>query len=327
MARYCGLFDESVAPQLSAMLMQPAVKKFLTMWGEALQMAYELSVKFAPETIEKVTGNAPSEDLDVFHYVMHFDAGQFQPELMDAKLKAFSDLAATDSTGSVDQSALTRMKARMIDPGMAKELLIDKGQASTKIFKDVQNDILNMYAGSEAQYGDASNDPAAPTKLQYAMQILQGNPNYLNAIDPQLVQKMMPGPQGRADGATDRAATAAVGREAGCAVQCAVGKLFEEFATGREPAAEQAGGTDGSEEADVMLNRRWTQINADKNIFMNPDLLFALVIVLTASGFTGVGMMIERVKLHRVRVKLVVALCEVERLKGELHRYRSRGRQ
>jgi hypothetical protein len=191
MARYCGLFDESVAPQLSAMLQQPAVKKFLMMWGEALQMAYELTVKFAPESIQKVTGNAPSEDLDVFHYVMHFDVGQFQPELMDAKLKAFSDLAATDSTGSVDQSSLTRLKARMIDPGMAKELLIQQSQASTKIFKDVQNDILNMYAGSEAQYADASNDPAAPTKLQYAQQILQGNPNYMNAIDPQMVAKVM----------------------------------------------------------------------------------------------------------------------------------------
>jgi hypothetical protein len=193
-ARYFGLFDESVAPQLSAMMMQPVVKKFLTMWGEALQMAYELSVKFAPETIEKVTGNAPSDDVDAFHYVMHFDAGQFQPELMDAKIKAFSEAAATDSTGSFDQAKLAQFKARMIDPAMAKELIIPQGQASIKIYKDVQNDILNMYAGSEAQYGDMSNDPAAENKMKAAMQILQGNPNYLNAIDPQMVAKVL-GPQ------------------------------------------------------------------------------------------------------------------------------------
>lgn len=196
-ARYLGLFDESVMPQLSAMLMQPAVKKFLTMWGEALQMAYELSVKFDPETIEKVTGNAPNPDADAFHYVMHFDAGQFQPELMDAKIKAFSEAAAADSTGSIDQAKLTQLKARMIDPQMAKELIIPQGQASVKIYRDVQADMVNMFAGSEPQYADASNDPAAPTKLQNAMQILQSNPNYLAALDPAVVQKMAPGPQGQ----------------------------------------------------------------------------------------------------------------------------------
>ena len=193
-ARYFGLFHAEVPGQLSAMMMQPVVKKFLTMWGEALQMAYELSVKFAPENIEKVTGTEPSADLDAWKYVMHFDAGQFQPELMDAKIKAFSDAAATDSTGSFDQAKLAQFKARMIDPAMAKELIIPQGQASVKIFKDTQNDILNMFAGSEAQYGDMSNDAAAPTKMQAAMQILEANPNYLKALDPAMVAKLL-GPQ------------------------------------------------------------------------------------------------------------------------------------
>lgn len=51
-----------------------------------------------------------------------------------------------------------------------------------------------MYLGSEAIYDDASNDPAAQMKLQYAQQILQGNPNFMNALDPQMVQEFM-GPQ------------------------------------------------------------------------------------------------------------------------------------
>lgn len=192
MARYCGLFDASVLPQLSALLQQPMVKKFLIMWGEALQMAYELSVKFAPETIEKVTGNAPGEDVDNFHYVMHFDTGQFQPELMEAKIKAFTEAAASDPTGSFDMSALARFKARMIDPQMAKELLVPQSQASAKIYRDVQSDILNMFAGSEVQYADASNDPAAPTKLQNAMEILFSNPNYVKAIDPKMAGQLDP---------------------------------------------------------------------------------------------------------------------------------------
>jgi hypothetical protein len=113
MARYCGLFAADLPPQLTAIMQQPMVKKFLIMWGEALQMAYEMSVKFAPETIEKVTGTAPTGNLDDFHYVMHFDAAQFQPELMEAKLKALNDEAATsDVTGTIDRDrAQTGMKA------------------------------------------------------------------------------------------------------------------------------------------------------------------------------------------------------------------------
>ena len=190
-ARYCGLFDPAVPPQLTALMQQPMVKKFLIMWGEALQMAYELTAKFAPEQIERVTGQAPSRDAEDFHYVLQYDATQFHPELMEAKLGAFSELAAQDRTGVIDQSALTRFKAAMIDPQMAKQLVVDQGQASQALEKGVQSDLGNMFLGSEAIYDDASNDPAAPMKLQYAVKHLQANPNFLRSLDPQMVLKAM----------------------------------------------------------------------------------------------------------------------------------------
>lgn len=194
MARYCGLFDAELPPQLSAIMQQPMVKKFLIMWGEALQMAYEMSVKFAPETIEKVTGSAPTGNLDDFHYVMHFDATQFQPELMEAKLAALDGVAQQDVSGTIDRAGLTALKARMIDPQMAKEITVNQAQASVAMKKDVMNDLLNMFAGTEAVYSDASNDPAAPTKLQMAQEVLQGNPNYLSSLDPQVAAQIV-GPQ------------------------------------------------------------------------------------------------------------------------------------
>jgi hypothetical protein len=190
MARYCGLFDETVPPQLSVVMQQPVVKKFLIMWGEALQMAYELSVKFAPETIEAVTGTAPNPDSEQFHYVMHFDVTQNQPELMEAKLKALNEEAATDVTGTIDRAALKAMNVTMIDPAIAKQIIIGKGQASIALKKEVMNDLVNMFAGSEAVYSDASNDPAAPTKLQMAQEVLQGNPNYLTSLDPKLADEL-----------------------------------------------------------------------------------------------------------------------------------------
>jgi hypothetical protein len=125
---------------------------------------------------------------------MQFDATQFHPELMEAKLAAFSELASQDRTGAIDQAALTKFKAMMIDPGMAKQLVLDQGQASVKLMKEVQSDIGQMYLGNEAVYDDASNDPAAQMKLQYAAKVLQGNPNYLHALDPKVLQAVL-GPQ------------------------------------------------------------------------------------------------------------------------------------
>lgn len=191
MARYAGLFSGELPPQLTALLQQPGVKKFLIMWGEALQMAYEMTAKFAPEKIERVTGQAPGP-VDDFHYVMQFDVAQLHPELMDAKLTAFDQLAATDRTGTIDQAGLTRFKAAMIDPQMAKQLVVNQGQASVMLQKGVQSDFTNMYAGSEAVYDDASNDPAAVMKLQYARKVLTGNPNFLTALDASVVAKFDP---------------------------------------------------------------------------------------------------------------------------------------
>jgi len=193
LARYCGLFDGALPPQLTALMQQPMVKKFLIMWGEAIQMAYELECKFAPDRVERVTGTRPSGDLEDFHYVMQFDATQFHPELMEAKLAAFSELASQDRTGVIDQAALTRFKAMMIDPGMAKQLVIDQGSASVALKKGVQGDLAQMFLGNEAIYDDASDDPAAGMKLQAAGQLLQSNPRYLQSLDPKMVLQFMGG--------------------------------------------------------------------------------------------------------------------------------------
>ena len=198
MARYCGLFDQNTPPQVTVQRQKRMVKSFLIMWGEALQMAYELTAKFAPEKIQSVTGQVPTGDPEDFHYVMQFDATQFHPELMEAKMAAFSELAQQDRTGVIDQTALTKFKAMMIDPAMAKDLVIDQGQASTALMKGVQADVAQMFLGNEAIYDDASNDPAAQMKLQYASKVLQSNPNYLKSLDPDTAAKYIGGgPQGQ----------------------------------------------------------------------------------------------------------------------------------
>ena len=105
-------------------------------------------------------------------------------------MQAFSNLIPEDSEGVIDKTQLIALKARMIDPAMAKELVLQKGQASIRILKDTMGDILNMFAGSEPVYADSSNDPAAPTKMQNAQQILQSNPNYMGSLAPEVLAEI-----------------------------------------------------------------------------------------------------------------------------------------
>jgi len=63
---------------------------------------------------------------------------------------------------------------------------------SQKIYQEVMGDIIAMAQGNEVP--PKQNDPAAGTKLQFAQQIIQGNPKYQEALqnnaDERFVQLM-----------------------------------------------------------------------------------------------------------------------------------------
>ncbi len=65
-------------------------------------------------------------------------------------------------------------------PEVAKDLLVDSGQASQLQYRQVQSDIGLMMLGNEALYTE--NDPAAPAKLSMAQQILGKNPKAQSAL-------------------------------------------------------------------------------------------------------------------------------------------------
>jgi hypothetical protein len=82
--------------------------------------------------------------------------------------------------GVVDRAKYTRLQLRALSPALAKELVSDQGEASQKLFNDVQRDLAMMFLGNEAQY--VENDPTAGAKLKFANQILMSNPNYQQAF-------------------------------------------------------------------------------------------------------------------------------------------------
>jgi hypothetical protein len=190
--RYFGQFSETVPPQLSQMIMEPNVRRFLTAWGEALYLAYLLSRKYAPELIERVTGTQIVEDENFnpgeYDLAMNFDVTVLNHELLMAKLEAFSNLIPEDSEGVLDKGGLVRIKANALDPAIARQLITDKTTATTKIKESVENDIMKMFNGNPANIRDASKDPTAPTRLQHAQQVVMDNHKYLGALDREVFQ-------------------------------------------------------------------------------------------------------------------------------------------
>lgn len=188
---YFGRVREDVPPQLSQMLLEPRIRRFLCAWSKALKMAFCLYQRYAPEMFERVTGQpSPGEDAAKLDFLFHFDIAQLNPEAMEMKLNAFSALLPEDTVGVLDRSALIRAKARMIDPSLARELVMDQGSASQQLFDKVKGDLIGMSDGNEGSYTDAANDPTAQARSQYIKQIVGGNIKYLQRLDPQLIQQL-----------------------------------------------------------------------------------------------------------------------------------------
>jgi hypothetical protein len=177
---------------LIQLVMEPKVRRFLSAWSAALYMAYRLCRKFAPELIERVTGWKPKADEHDGQYdvVMNFDVTALNHELWVQKMEAFSSLIPEDSEGVLNRAKLIEIKARQIDPAMARELVTDTTTASEKLYRDSMSDIDWMFSGNQPMLKDASNDPTAETRLNNAKKIVQSNPMYISALEPELVAEL-----------------------------------------------------------------------------------------------------------------------------------------
>lgn len=179
-ARYFGLAHEGVPPTVTQTMMQLAVNKWLGAWQQIYKQMFALCLQYmAPEEIERVTGMPLPQNLtDVagaFDFVVTFDVRELDNDFITAKLEAIAKfLVPLDTAGEIDRGALIRLLVESISPDAARELIVNNVSASERMYRQVQSDIGMMMLGLEAQYGE--NDPAAPTKLQYAEDVLRKNP-------------------------------------------------------------------------------------------------------------------------------------------------------
>jgi hypothetical protein len=171
---------------------QRLMNNWLHTWTEVFDQLFALTLQYMPEEqIRRVTNHqGPLPQSPEYDFILRFDVREMQEDFALKKLEAISKFVLPeDAAGVVDRAKLITLKLRAIDPTLAEEVVMDKAGASQQMFKGVQADIALMQAGHTPEL--VENDATAPTKLQFAQSILQGNPKVQQQLQgDQLFQQL-----------------------------------------------------------------------------------------------------------------------------------------
>lgn len=195
---YFGRPNKMIAPVVTQLKQQRAVNQWLRGWTEVFRQVFRLCIQYySVDELLRITGaqaaQGISHDAHQYDFILKFSVAELDADLVKAKLDSISTIAGTlDAAGRIDRVKLVDKALRAVAPEAADELLVDEAAASRKMYDDVKQDIANMLLGFEATYADASNDPAAGTKLQMAQEVAGSNPNVQQAMqENEMFQQLM----------------------------------------------------------------------------------------------------------------------------------------
>jgi hypothetical protein len=188
---YFGLMTENVLPARWQMKLQALTSRFLTSCAAMFKVYWALIQANADEReLSRLAGSSgrgsdfprsPEEIEGEYDVSLYFDVKDLDMEFVFKKLDAVAKMAVPlDRAGTIDLSALVRLIVLAIDPTYAQALITDKAGASARVYKDVDNEVMRMFVGNEAEY--VENDPTAGMKLKFLDQVLQANPRYVGAL-------------------------------------------------------------------------------------------------------------------------------------------------
>lgn len=187
-SNYFGLSHPQVPPDRIQTLQARAVQNFLIMWARAIQQMVALAQNYMPDReFARLTG-APDGWLDehrhrlgILDVELEFDVRELNEELTTKRLEAVNKaVLPSDVQGVVQRNKWVEVQLRAINPAWAKELLVPAAEASQSLYRQVREDIGQMFLGNAPQM--VENDPTAQTKLQFTQQIVAANPNYQQAL-------------------------------------------------------------------------------------------------------------------------------------------------
>lgn len=181
---YFGRLAADVPPARAQVKQQLEMQDDLIFWTEVFEQTLQLAMEYlTPQEFTRVTGAQPdpnllSEGIDrLYDFFLTMDVKDLDPEMMATKLEAVGKMAQFDRGGVIDYNKLLQMGLVAIDPSLAQRLIKPSGEASRQMFEKVRGDFAQMALGNEAIYDEQMN-PSAGMELQFAQQVMEGNPQY-----------------------------------------------------------------------------------------------------------------------------------------------------
>ena len=185
---YFGRPNGKVPQTQTMMKQQRMINEWLRDYSEVYRQMFRLCIQYlSPEEIARITSSAASEaithDASRYDFNLRFNVSEMDNELVKEKMQTIAQaIVPLDMAGTIDRSKLVNKLLKAVAPESADELLTDQMGASRKMYEEVKGEIVGMMNGGEATYTDASSDPTAGTKMQFAQEIASSSPGVQEAL-------------------------------------------------------------------------------------------------------------------------------------------------
>lgn len=188
---YAGMRNPNLDPETADARSQKKVTSFLLLWTRALIRTVELCQSRMPDAkFAEITG-APAGWLDqnrnkpgMLSARLECDIRELNPEYVATMLKTVNEAVIPQDVGGItNRGEWTKAQWQMINPRLARSLVMDEGAAGEQMFEKVKSDVALMFVGQEARY--VENDPSAKAKLGYLQDVIGANRNYTDALKGQ----------------------------------------------------------------------------------------------------------------------------------------------
>ena len=180
-------FGNPEKPEAKQMYQQCMVNRWLDSWREALSQSLSLCQQYlSPEFVSRITGGDPEEirvrQDDIagkFDLSLRFSVDTLNPEFMQKKLQAITQLTQFDTAGALDRNKLVKLIAEQIDPTLANQVVQDPTTANQKEIEDEQLSWVRI-----------ANEIEPPAKEGVNFQLRQQTAQQIMQTSQELQEKM-----------------------------------------------------------------------------------------------------------------------------------------
>ena len=183
-----GLPRADTPPQRSQIRSQKLINQGLAAWGEGFhQLAMLAYQNMADDELQEILGHKPllTADIIAHHKIfLTYDTRTGDGDTIDRIMKVATAYIQSGLADDLFKERFSRFYWNFVDPTAAAEFLPQDDTNKQKVFKDTRDEINNVMLGNKPML--TQMDPAARLKLQFAQQIVAGNPDFQLRLMPKV---------------------------------------------------------------------------------------------------------------------------------------------